>query len=337
MHGTLAQRHCRPHAEDASFAPRPYWGWSHRTQRMEFMDLPTYMESFRQGYDAAFGDLLTRFQQLGWPTGAAPGPFGWPTGAAPASVSAPQFPTAWGSGPSPGWHGHPHHYGHHQHEPHSGEHRRCGCEHARDRDGRCRHDRECHGCEHDHWAGHARCREHGGRCDCCIVDADIIIYGHCGEIRVVPIEIDNDSRKVRENVDVQVSEVRSDSGKVLAWPTLIQPQGPLTLEPCRTTRLELLVHIACRGESGEASQAASGAAEDAPADQDAAARQDSPADAFATLAAQRNLGSDVDRCEVGYTTVRLEGCLVRPIVVAIAALPLGCESYRIGCSCSCCC
>jgi hypothetical protein len=152
----------------------------------------------------------------------------------------------------------------------------------------------------------------------------------------VPIEIDNDSRKARENVEVQVSDVRSGSGKVLAWPTLIQPEGPLTLEPCRTTRLELLVHIACGGQRGEASQAASEDTEDAPGNQDAAAGHDAPADAFAALAAQRAPGSDVDRCEVGYTTVRLEGCLIRPIVVAIAALPRECDSYRVGCSCSCC-
>ena len=332
MHGTITQRHYRPQAEDVSFAPQPYWGWSHQNQRMEFMDLPSYMESVRTGYDAAFGDLLTRVQQLGWPIGAIPGP-----------VSVSQSLAASGSGPFPGWHGRRHH--HHRHhkqearwgEHHGYEHRGCGCgyEHARDRDGGWRHDRECHDCEHDHGRGHARGKEHGFRCDCCIVDADIVVFGHCGEVRVVPIEVANDSRKIRENVDVQVSEVRSGGGRVLAWPTLIQPKGPLNLEPCRTTRLELLVHIACGDESGRAGSAPSGAAEDASTPEEAPAKEDASSDAFATLAAQRDLCSDVDRCEVGYTTIRLDGCLVRPIVVAIAVLPLGCESYRVGCSCAC--
>lgn len=142
---------------------------------------------------------------------------------------------------------------------------------------------------------------------------------------MVPIEVENDSRKVRENVDVQVSEVRSGGGKVLAWPTAIQPKGPLTLEPCSTTRLELMVQVACGSEPANANPARSGGTRNA------------PSDAFATLAAQREQGSDVDRCEVGYATIRLGGCLVRPIVVAIAALPLGCDDYRVGCSCSCCC
>jgi hypothetical protein len=342
MRDTVAERHSGPHAEDVSSGSGPYWGWSHRRQRMEFMDLPSYMDSFRQGYDAAFGDLLTRVQQLGWPATA---------GAGPASV--PQAPAAWGSGPVPGWPGRRRHHrhGHHKHEGrwgehHGHEHEGCGCENDRDRDGGWRHDRECDGCEHDHGCRHGRRKERDCRCDCCIVDADIIVYGHCGEVRVVPIEVINDSRKIRENVDVQVSQVRSGGGKVLPWPTLIQPEGPLNLEPCRATRLELLVQIACGAEPGEASVAPSGAAEEAPAKRSGSARRaapatdDAPSDASAALtalAAQRDIRSDVDRCEVGYTTIRLDGCLVRPIVVAIAVLPVGCDSYRVGCSCSCCC
>jgi hypothetical protein len=319
MHGTRAQRHCRPHAEDMSFAPQRYWGWSHPNQRMEFMDLPTYVDSVQKGYNAAYGNLLTGMQQLGWPAAAVPG-----------LASASQSPAASGSGPVPGWHGRHDDHGHHKHEArwgghHGCEHRDdgCGCEHTRDRHGGCRHDRECDDCEHDHHWEHARCKEHDCRCDCCIVDADIIVFAHCGEVRVVPIEVANDSRKIRENVDVQVGEVRSGGGKVLAWQTLIRPEGPLTLEPCSKTRLELLVHVACGAEPGEASQAKSSTAKGA------------PSDPFAAIAAQGDLSSDVDRCEVGYTTIRLDGCLVRPIVVAIAALPLRCDSYRVGCSCCC--
>lgn len=333
MYRTTAQRHYQPCAVGPPAGPKPYWGWSHRNQRMEFMDFPSYLDSVRQGYDTAYGGLVTGLQQLGWPAGAVPGPY------APSAGPVTMLPGRWEPG---AWHERRH--GHHRHRWHgAGEGDRrgcgCGCGHGRDRDCECRRDRECRECEHGH--GHDReCRdcEHGcgrcgSRCDCCVVDADIVVYGHCGEVRVVPIEIDNDSRKARENVEIQVSEVRSGGGRELAWPVLIQPQGPLTLEPCRTTRLELLVHITC----GEASRAASDGNEDAASHQDAAAEQEAPADAFAALAAQREHGFDVERCEVGYTTVRLEGCLVRPIVVAIAALPLGCESYRVGCSCSCCC
>jgi hypothetical protein len=289
---------------------------------MEFMDFPSYLDSVRQGYDTAYGGLVTGLQQLGWPAAGIPGPYGPPVGMALGPVTV----------PSARWEpeaGRDRRHGHRRsrwHEAGEGDRHGCGCGHGRDRDCGCRRDRECRDCEH----GHGQC---GSRCDCCVVDADIVVYGHCGEIRVVPIEIDNDSRKARENVEIHVSDVRSGGGRELAWPVLIQPQGPVTLEPCRTTRLELLVHITC----GEASRAASDDTDDAASGQDAAAEKDASTDAFAALAAQREHGFDVERCEVGYTTVRLEGCLVRPIVVAIAALPLGCESYRVGCSCSCCC
>jgi hypothetical protein len=47
-------------------------------------------------------------------------------------------------------------------------------------------------------------------------------------------------------------------------------------------------------------------------------------------------GGTVDRCEVGYATIRAEGCLTRPIVVAIAVLPDDCDSYHHSCGCDCC-
>jgi hypothetical protein len=47
---------------------------------------------------------------------------------------------------------------------------------------------------------------------------------------------------------------------------------------------------------------------------------------------ERYESGDVDQCEVGYVTIRLGGCLVSPIVVAIAVLPDSCDSYQAGCS-----
>ena len=350
MHETTAHRHHRHHRQYAGstpYASQPYWGWSHSNQRMEFMDLPSYVDSVQQGYDAAFGDLVARMQQAGSPATAV-------AGQATTQFPAPgPWPTAYGGqghyeyghhdrchhehgycGPGRREHGHHEHgcheHGCHEHGPRGGGHcecedRDCGCGHTRDRGDERWHGPEFRGCEHDHWRGHGRCRGHDCRCECCIVDADIIIYAHCGEVRVVPIEVANDTRKVRENIDVEVSEVRSAGGTALAWPTVMRPEGPLTLEPCSTTRLELTVYVACGTEQGNASPGRSAAAKSA------------PSDAFAALAAQREHGSDVDQCEVGYTTIRLGGCLIRPIVVAIAALPLACDSYRAGCSCSCCC
>jgi hypothetical protein len=350
MHGTTIQRQYQPYAESQPYLQRPYWGWSHRNQRMEFMDLPSYMDSFQQGYNAAFGDLLARIQQF-TPAAALAGPA-----------------TGLAAGPGQSWpgdheHGRHRHHGHRHHGHGScgggcgdpdchcgGGHRDCGCgDGHRDHDCGCRHDRDRDG-DDDHWHGrhdrhdwhgrHDRHRGHDCRCDCCIVDADIVVYAHCGEIRAVPIEVVNDTRKIRENVDVQVSDVRSSGGQVLPWQTLIQPVGPLTLQPCSTTRLELLVHVVC-GDQGDGTSKsdASGASADAANGEAGAAapseEQGAPASGLATLI-RGGISADVDRCEVGYTTIRLDGCLIRPIVVAIAVLPLVCDSYRTGCACSCC-
>jgi hypothetical protein len=157
------------------------------------------------------------------------------------------------------------------------------------------------------------------------------VYAHCGELRVVPIEIANDTRKVREDVTVDLSDVRSAGGRVLPWQTVLQPVGPLTLDPCSTTKLELLVHIICGDESTSTAPVRT-AGGDKPL-----AKDDVAPNLLRMAARQRADFGDVDQCEVGYLTVRLGGCLVRPIVVAIAALPDACATYRAGCSCSCCC
>jgi hypothetical protein len=328
MHGTKGhhRHHYRWDAEPTPQGPRPYWGWSHQNQRMEFMDFPSYMDSFRQGYQAAYGDLMTRAQQMGWPAPASTlgGP---PPGSVPGPAWMPGYPE-----PGPG------EWRHHRHEGErcdecGGRHHH-GCEkcggrhHDCDECGGHRH----HGCEKC-GGRHHDCDECGDRhhrdcrCDCCIVDADIIVYARCGELRVIPIEITNDTRKVRENVEVDVSDVRTSGGRVLPWATVLRPTGPLTLEPCSTTKLELGVHIVC-GERKEEPQAQTGRG---------AAAKEAAKDLVTRLIDERDAFPDVDRCEVGYATVRVGGCLVRPIVVAIAVLPNECDTYRAGCSCSCCC
>lgn len=177
-------------------------------------------------------------------------------------------------------------------------------------------DDECDGCGHHH---------RDCRCECCIVDADIVVYARCGELRVIPIEVTNDTRRAREDVEVEVSDVRSAGGRVLPWSCALRPAGTLHLEPCSTTKLELGVHIVCDERKPQPQ----------PAKQ---ARTEEPAgDVVTQLMDLRRDLPDVDRCEVGYVTVRLGGCLVRPIVVAIAVQPLECDAYRTGCSCSCCC
>jgi hypothetical protein len=45
---------------------------------------------------------------------------------------------------------------------------------------------------------------------------------------------------------------------------------------------------------------------------------------------------DVDNCIVYYADLRVEGCEIRPVRIAVALLPRDCGDYRITCSCQCC-
>jgi len=294
-----------------------YYGWSHDESRMQMMDLPDYLDSFRLGYERALGDLqsqLASLTQAYMPTGNVM------YGAGPAGYAPAGYPPAGLYQPQPGRRGQ-HHGGHHPHHDHD-----CGC--------------ECHD-RHDHHHGHHDHHGHGCgcgryddcRCDCCIVDADYVVYARCFERRVVPIQIENDTRKVREDVTLEVSDVRSSGGRVLPWKVRANPQSPLTLEPCSTTEIDLLVEIDCSDQAEQPEP------EPQPGKKTGAQKAADAKDAAAAEEAQRTRDFepvDVDDCEVGYVTIRVGGCIVRPIVVAIAVLPRDCDAYHASCSCSCC-
>lgn len=318
MHGTRYQR-SQPRTA-APAGPPMYWGWSHQNARMEMMDLPNYMDSFRQGYDQAFADIAQRLQANPRLYGVAAAPGETPTAMATVPVGSPQ---AYASGPGPWGSLHHRRHGHHGHHD-------CGCEHHEHHGHCCEHHEHC--CEHEHHEHHDCGCEHEHHehcCECCIDEcSDVVVYAHCGEVRVVPIAIENDTRKVREDVTFEVSEVRSGGGRVLPWRAILRPDGPLTIEPCSTARLELVVHVACESKEGAAEPANPGRK---------ATGRDAPRETVNPGLIRIVEGGDVDRCEVGYATIRVGGCLVRPIVVAVAALPLSCGRYHVDCGCSCCC
>lgn len=282
----------------------PYLGWSHANNRLELMDLAAYVDSLRQGYEAIQQGYGSLFGGGGGGGSAA----GRPVNPWAASASGP------GAGGRPS-HGH------------RASRRHCGCGHG---PAERHHD-------HDHgWgSGHDRRDEHDcgcagdWDCTCCIEDADIVVYAHCGEVRVVPIEIENDTRSLREDVAVDVTEIRTSGGRVLPWRTATSTDGPLTLEPCSTTTFEVLVQINC-GEEGKPEDKPP-AGGDTPSDQ-------KPGDTRAMDIPSRRAdpSGDVDECTVGYFTIRLAGCATRPIVVAVSTFPFRCDSFRTNCSCSCC-
>ena len=153
-------------------------------------------------------------------------------------------------------------------------------------------------------------------CECCVCDADVLVHGRCGEVRRIPITFENPTRREKP-VTLEFGEFVSAGGRDLKWPAKLS-ETAFTLKPCEEHTVFLMLQIRCATADGD----------DKPSNK----RETAAAAAIDRLDA---LGS-VDRCEVGYATIRAEGCLTRPIVVAVAVLPDDCDAYRHPCGCSCC-
>jgi hypothetical protein len=176
-----------------------------------------------------------------------------------------------------------------------------------------------------HHHGRGGCHEHKKRdcgcheredcgCECCIRCADTVEYAHCGETRKIPITFDNDSRRERA-VTLELGTLLTDGGKQLDWPVSLS-ETTFTLGPCGEKTVLLTVTVNCGQSSTNPTTGANIA--DVPPN-------------------QSNGSTSIDSCLVGYLTVRADGCLIRPLIVAIAALPDRCGAHRIGCLCGCCC
>jgi hypothetical protein len=136
-------------------------------------------------------------------------------------------------------------------------------------------------------------------CTCCIVDADLIIHARLGERRVVPLTIENRWRRERK-VKVELSGWSTRGGSPATVNARLQPPGPeFTLPPCGQQELVLIVEATAESDN------------------------------------ERRM-PDVDDCVVYYADLRVEGCEIRPIRIALALLPRDCGAYRIECRCQCC-
>ena len=180
--------------------------------------------------------------------------------------------------------------------------------------------------------GHGRSRDCGcddRHCECCVCDADVLVHARCGELRRIPLTFENESRRDRP-VTLELGKFLSSSGRDLKWVAQLS-ETQFTLRPCDEHTVTLLVGIRCDSDD-KSSEGGSGETRDA---EDATVGVRALADNVSAMVANQRFGS-VDRCEVGYATIRAEGCLTRPIVVAVAVLPDDCDAYRHPCGCNCC-
>ncbi|HEX7887265.1 MAG TPA: hypothetical protein VF474_14910 [Phenylobacterium sp.] len=152
----------------------------------------------------------------------------------------------------------------------------------------------------DHACG--ACKADPCACNCCVSDADLLIEARAGERRIVPIVVENKWRRERE-VEIELSSWTKLPDGLQVSADLLTP-AQFTLAPCGEQQVVLAIDI--RSASTDAN-------------------------------GQSGRARDVDRCEVAYADLRIKGCAIRPIRIAVAVLPLDCGAYKADCGCECCC
>jgi hypothetical protein len=159
-------------------------------------------------------------------------------------------------------------------------------------------------------------------CRCCISDADLVIEARVGERRIVPVIIENQWRRERD-IEVELSSWTKVSEGVHVDGEIFGPNA-LKLAPCGRSQVVLVLTV------GGDTVITPG--KTIPSDK----TPQKPAQAPAQSVRERQL-PDVDRCLVSYADLRIKGCDLRSIRVAVAVLPRDCEAFTVGCGCSCCC
>jgi hypothetical protein len=165
---------------------------------------------------------------------------------------------------------------------------------------------------HDHGHGRGRrskdcctcrtCEKDDCHCRCCIVDADLVVHARLGERRVVPIVIENDRRRERE-ITLELSSFTSKGGRDTNITGEILGSAEFTVAPCAEKEIVIGIEVVEEQERDKT---------------------------------DRDRRLDVDECEVAYADLRVVGCDIRPIRIAVAVLPRDCHAYRVDCGCGCC-
>jgi hypothetical protein len=176
------------------------------------------------------------------------------------------------------------------------------------------------------------CEEYGDcchddcTCRCCIGDVDLVINSRVGERRVVPVVIENSSRRERE-IELELSDWTTRGGQAVGAQVSATFLSPLkfSLPACSEEALTLLVQsIGSQDNANELNSEIDNP--DAENNVDAVNRLEQTG---------RRLG-DVDQCRVFTADLRVKGCDMRTIRIAVVLLPRDCEPFEIDCRCGCC-
>jgi hypothetical protein len=137
-------------------------------------------------------------------------------------------------------------------------------------------------------------------CRCCIGDADLVIRARPGETLVTPFSLHNPRRRER-TVSVSLTPWRGCDGPIAGLISTVAPND-LKIEPCREEQVLVTTKIPGGG------------------------RDDTGA------------SRDWCGCRVFYANLSFEGCLTRPVTLALAVLAHDCSPHDVHCGCcDCCC
>jgi hypothetical protein len=137
-------------------------------------------------------------------------------------------------------------------------------------------------------------------CRCCIGDSDFLINARVGERRVIPLVIENDSRRERQ-VELELSDwTTQNGGQELKVEGQLSSPVAFTLPACSEQKVTITVETIARGDSND------------------------------------KVLEDVNGCQVYYADLRVRGCDIRPLRIALALLSRDCSPFTIECRCNCC-
>jgi hypothetical protein len=149
----------------------------------------------------------------------------------------------------------------------------------------------------------ARCGPDPCQCRCCVADSDLLVEARVGERRIIPITIENHWRRERE-IELELSSWTTLSDGIVVQGQIMTPTS-FTLKPCGEERIIIGVEIKGSGKDGSTD-------------------------------GNRIKIDDVKGCAVSYADLRIKGCDLRPVRIAVAVLPRDCDDYVIDCQCGCC-
>jgi len=138
-------------------------------------------------------------------------------------------------------------------------------------------------------------------CTCCVVDADVVIYGFLGETRIASFVIKNDRVRAKK-ITLALGAFTTRAGQPAPVGGVLLAPTEFELAPCSSRNVVMTV-----------------------------------ATPLAKPGAPNEPIPDVDDCTVYYSDLRIDGCEMRPLRIAVAILPRDCGAYKIHCHSCCCC